>query len=125
MLAEDGRERLAGEVRRPHLPGERGVVGRIPGHRGKRNTPVHFQPCRRFDYLLIRGHKTNFPNTRKSRTRNSYCVPELDASRLGFRYRMALEVREVLREIADRVAEEESRKDVDLKVGYQGEPGAY
>src|SRR5207244_1743891 len=47
------------------------------------------------------------------------------ASRLGFRYRMALEVREVLREIADRVAEEESRKDVDLKVGYQGEPGAY
>src|ERR1700682_3106087 len=32
----------------------------------------------------------------------------------------------LLREIADRTAAEEtSRRDVDLKVGYQGEPGAY
>ena len=31
----------------------------------------------------------------------------------------------MLREIADRNAAEQAAKDTDLKVGYQGEPGAY
>src|ERR1041384_3709267 len=38
---------------------------------------------------------------------------------------MALEEILLLREIADRTAAEQARMDVDLHVGYQGEPGAY